>query len=275
VLIPMIMPKPDVIPLTGGYRKTPILQIGADIYCDTQLILRELERRFAAPSIFPYGEGLPYGIGFWVDRVFTPSASTLIFPALGDAVPESFIADREKLLGRPLSGDKLKAMAPFAFDLFRANSDFIASQLYDGRLFLQGPLPSAADIHCYKVFWWTKTSTPQILEPILKEFPAINAWISRMAAIGYGQPSYMDSKEALAVAKAATSSAVKADDPFDPRKFVSGQHVKVAADDYGRDEVEGHLVFSNAHEIAIARYHEAVGDVVVHFPRAGFVVTTV
>src|SRR6202035_4807297 len=38
VLIPTIMPKPDVVALTGGYRKTPILQIGADIYCDTALI---------------------------------------------------------------------------------------------------------------------------------------------------------------------------------------------------------------------------------------------
>ena len=36
--IPMIMPRPYVIPLTGGYRKTPVLQIGADIYCDTALI---------------------------------------------------------------------------------------------------------------------------------------------------------------------------------------------------------------------------------------------
>ncbi|MDP1969054.1 MAG: glutathione S-transferase N-terminal domain-containing protein, partial [Burkholderiaceae bacterium] len=31
VLVPSLMPKPDVQALTGGYRKTPILQIGADI----------------------------------------------------------------------------------------------------------------------------------------------------------------------------------------------------------------------------------------------------
>src|SRR5271167_178323 len=45
VEIPVIMPKPDLTALTGGYRKTPVLQIGADIYCDSQLIMRELERR--------------------------------------------------------------------------------------------------------------------------------------------------------------------------------------------------------------------------------------
>ena len=38
VIIPDVMPKPDVLALTGGYRRTPILQIGADIYCDTALI---------------------------------------------------------------------------------------------------------------------------------------------------------------------------------------------------------------------------------------------
>ena len=42
VLIPVILPKPDVVALTGGYRKTPVLQIGADIYCDSALIARVL-----------------------------------------------------------------------------------------------------------------------------------------------------------------------------------------------------------------------------------------
>src|SRR5689334_19212590 len=36
-------PRPELMPMTGGYRRTPVLQIGADIYCDTQLILRVLK----------------------------------------------------------------------------------------------------------------------------------------------------------------------------------------------------------------------------------------
>ena len=31
------MPRPDLMPMTGGYRRTPVMQIGADIYCDTQM----------------------------------------------------------------------------------------------------------------------------------------------------------------------------------------------------------------------------------------------
>ncbi|MCH8217263.1 MAG: glutathione S-transferase N-terminal domain-containing protein, partial [Planctomycetes bacterium] len=53
VEIPRLPPKPELMPLTGGYRRTPVLQVGADVYCDSQCILRELERLCPAPSFFP------------------------------------------------------------------------------------------------------------------------------------------------------------------------------------------------------------------------------
>src|SRR6202140_2473315 len=66
VIQPTIMPKPDLVPLTGGYRRIPVLQIGADIYCDTQVILRELERRFPQPTLFPEGyQGLGWASAMW------------------------------------------------------------------------------------------------------------------------------------------------------------------------------------------------------------------
>src|SRR5881409_483923 len=52
VIIPMIMPKPDVVALTGGYRKTPVLQIGADIYCDTALIADAIEALHPSPTLY-------------------------------------------------------------------------------------------------------------------------------------------------------------------------------------------------------------------------------
>jgi hypothetical protein len=83
----------------------------------------------------------------------------------------------------------------------------------------------------------------------------------------------MSPKEALAVAKEATSDAKLSHDPNDPHGRKPGDKVKVAADDYGRDPIAGKIVFANAHEIAIQRSAPEVGDVVVHFPRAGFSVT--
>src|ERR1043166_10163486 len=60
---PTIMPKPMLVPLTGGYRRIPVLQIGADVYCDTQLIARVLERLHPRPTMYPDG-----GRGTWHAR---------------------------------------------------------------------------------------------------------------------------------------------------------------------------------------------------------------
>ena len=72
----MIMPKPNLTALTGGYRKTPVLQIGADIYCDSQLIMRELERRHPTPSFYPAGRGAADALAWWAEKTtFSPAVS--------------------------------------------------------------------------------------------------------------------------------------------------------------------------------------------------------
>ena len=51
--VPVMMPKPDVVALTGGYRRTPFMQIGADIYCDTALMCRVIDRLQPEPALQP------------------------------------------------------------------------------------------------------------------------------------------------------------------------------------------------------------------------------
>jgi glutathione S-transferase len=103
VEIPNMMPKPDLLPLTGGYRKTPVMQIGADIYCDTQIIIRELERRYPEPSLFPHGTGLSYGLAFWADRIFFMPTVGVVFGEIGESVPEAFKNDRAAMSGGTFS----------------------------------------------------------------------------------------------------------------------------------------------------------------------------
>jgi len=275
VEIPNMMPKPDLLPLTGGYRKTPVMQIGADIFCDTQIILRELERRYPTPSIFPVKNGLAYAIGFWADRMFFMSSVALVFAEVGDMVPEAFKQDRSKMSGSTFNTDAMKAAAPFMRDQWRAHADFVAETLEDGRDFMGGPKPGAADIHAYMNFWWLQAAVPHVANGFLREIPKVAAWVARVSAIGHGKPAPMDSKEALAIAKAATPETQMAADPYDPRGLTPGTRVTVSADDYGRDPVAGTILFGNAHEIAIQRSDDQVGDVVVHFPRAGFMVAPV
>jgi glutathione S-transferase len=270
VEIPNIMPKPDLMPLTGGYRKTPVMQIGADIFCDTQIILREIERRFPEPSIMPE-PGLSFALGFWADRPFFMATVPMIFGELGPMVPEAFIKDREKLApDRPFNLDQMKAAAPLMKDQWRAHAGLLDAQLKDGRPFIAAGKPTVVDAHGHMNLWFLKGALPQLAAALLAEYPRVEAWYQRVAALGHGTPVPMDSKEALRIAKEATPEAKPAADPHDPNGRKPGDRVSVMADDYGRDPVVGEIVFSNAQEIAIKRHDPAVREVVVHFPRAGF-----
>jgi glutathione S-transferase len=260
--------------LTGGYRKTPVMQIGADIFCDTQIILREIERRFPDPPVMP-NAGLSFGLAFWTDKAFFLATVPLIFGELGANVPEAFIKDREKMApDRPFNLQQMKAAAPLMKDQFRAHVAFLDAQLKDGRAFISpstgGGKPTVSDAHCHMNLWFLKGALPQMADALLKEFPRVEAWYERIKALGHGTPAPMDSKEALRIAKDATSEALPLADPHDPNGRKPGDRVSIMPDDYGRDPVVGELVFSNAHEIAIKRHDPQVGDVVVHFPRAGF-----
>src|SRR6476660_5125942 len=101
VRISRIMPRPDLMPMTGGYRRTPVMQIGADIYCDTQCILRELERRCPEPSLYRGTDaGTANALTYWLDRsIFSPAVG-IVFGGRAMELPPGFIEDRAKMTGR-------------------------------------------------------------------------------------------------------------------------------------------------------------------------------
>ncbi|MBT8115824.1 MAG: glutathione S-transferase N-terminal domain-containing protein, partial [Arenicella sp.] len=51
VLSPPMPPRPNLDPLTGGYRKIPVLQIGADLFCDTRVISAEIAKLSGNPLL--------------------------------------------------------------------------------------------------------------------------------------------------------------------------------------------------------------------------------
>ena len=271
VRISRIMPRPDLMPMTGGYRRTPTMQIGADIYCDTQIIIRELERRYPDPTLCPDGNaGVPAALGMWTDRPFFQSTVNLVFGFLGDRVPQDFIADREKLRGGKFDVAAMKAAVPQMRDQFRAHIDWIEAQLGDGRPWLLGAF-SLADVNAYMNLWYARQSLAA-LDEIMTHFPRVTAWETRIRAIGHGTRTEMSSADALALAaRSAPESPVFAD-PADPNGRKPGDRVSVTPDDYGKVPVRGEIVSLSAQHIAIRRTDERAGEVVVHFPRAGFLV---
>jgi glutathione S-transferase len=273
VVIPNIMPKPELMPLTGGYRKTPVLQIGADIFCDTQLIMLEIERRCPKPPLLPVGqEGEARALAMWIDRNIFWSAVGVVMGAIGDQLPEAFKKDRTEFSGRPFDGDRLKAAQPFAREQTYAQLVMAEQMLRDGRPFLLGGVPSLADCALYNPVWFLQVrmgvgDTPSPLDRL----PKIVEWSKRMKVFGSGKPAEMTAAEALDVAKAATAEPGKVDEK-DPSGLKAGQKISVTPDDTGKVPVTGTLVGLTNERVSIIRSDEKVGDVVVHFPRAGFLV---
>ncbi|PZQ52924.1 MAG: glutathione S-transferase family protein [Phenylobacterium zucineum] len=267
VIQPVIMPKPDLIPLTGGYRRIPVLQIGADVYCDSQVILAELDRRASTPRL---ARGLDWAVNLWADRTWFQASVAVIFAEIGDAIPKEFADDREKLSGRPFDVSAMKAAAPVMRAQWRAYAAWLEDGLAEGD-FLGGAEPSLADVAAWMNVWWLSGAARGQAEALLSGLDRTQAWVQRIRAIGHGQRTEMSPQDAVKVAAAATpdlSVAVAADDPSGLK---TGDRVVVQADDYGRDPLEGELVGLTGDRVTVARDAEGVGRLHVHFPRAGYV----
>ncbi|TNE38141.1 MAG: glutathione S-transferase family protein [Alphaproteobacteria bacterium] len=271
VNIPRMMPKPDLMPLTGGYRKTPVMQIGAHVYCDTQIIIRELEKRFPAPTLFPGGSAfLGWGVSFWTDKLLFSTAVALVFGTFGEQMPAEFVKDRAEYSGGNINIEKMKSLLPVSLQQFRAMMAWAEEGLDDGRSFLIGEAASLVDFDLYFNVWFAGR-VPDV-QTALKDFPKLSAWRERMADFGNGDRSELDAGEALDIAKADDVSAYKGKIDAKSGRSV-GDDVTVMPNDTGRVPVSGSLVTLTDREIAIRHHDARVGEVILHFPRAGFLVS--
>ena len=184
VIQPTIMPKPELTPLTGGYRRIPVLQAGADVYCDTQVILAEVAARSGGPL-----EGAGWAVNLWADRLFFGVTVPIIFGEI--EVPKAFIEDREKLSGRPFDAAAMKAAGPSARGQFRAALGWLEDQLGDHGPFVGGERPSLGDIAFWLNIWFYGNVLKAQLEQDLAPVPRASAWRERIAAIGCGTHAEM------------------------------------------------------------------------------------
>ena len=271
VEIPRVLPKPDVMPLTGGYRRTPVMQIGADIYCDSQCILRELECRIPQPTLFPGGnEGMSWAIGRWTDALFE-SAAKILIGANADQLPPAFLNDRGPLFfGPDWNVEDIKRDLPHAVTQMRAQIGWVNAQLNGGQDFLFGSKPGLADTMAYYLVWFVRGRW-QGGPAMLARLPAVEAWEKRVAAIGHGSPTEMTSTQAIEVALANQTNTPAQIDPNDPLGLTPGQKVGVKPDlNSGEVMVEGAVRYLSPDVIAIVRDDPRVGEVCVHFPRVGY-----
>ena len=277
VEIPRVPPKPDLMPLTGGYRRTPTLQVGADVYCDSQCILRELERRFPKPSFTPGGaDGMVWGVSRWTDGRLFDLMVMVVLGAAADDLPEAFAKDRARLYLGP-DGDLKKAQAdlPHLTAQIRAQLGWIDQRLATGRRFILGDQPGLPDALAYYLVWFLRGRWDHG-PAFLAQFPSLEAWESRVREIGHGTSTDLNAGDALEIARAATPETPERGDPDDPQGLMPGQTVAVRPEGDGGDpDVEGRVRLVERETIALLRDDPRVGAVCVHFPRAGYRVRVV
>ena len=269
VEVPIWPPRPDTVPLTAGYRRAPVLQVGADIYCDTLLILRELDRRHPEPTLYPDDQtGLAAVLSWWADTTLFVPAATLTTSIIGDGVPAEFIEDRIAFMKHDFSKAASVRDLPLNRQRTAAQMTFLADMLKDGREFLLGPNLSVADLSAYHMMWFMRQNGGAAVEPMLA-FAPLDAWIARVAAVGHGRREAMSAADALRVAREAEPDPVKGVAGNDPSGLKGGERVSVRSD-AANDPIAGMLVSADATELVIRHEDETVGTVHVHFPRFGY-----
>ena len=278
VMIPMVMPKPDMVALTGGYRKTPVLQIGADIYCDTALICDVLEHLQPEPSLYPEpSKGMGRTLAQWADTTlfwtamaynFQPAGTAQVFAGAPPEAAKAFAEDRQAMrqgMPRTPAADAAAAYKSY----LRRMSDML-----DDWPFLLGELPCIADFAAYHPLWFTRTRTPA-MAGVLNATPAVLAWMDRMADIGHSSSEKFSASDAIALAAASTPAALHDDVFQDEHGITLGSQVVIKSENFGLEPTQGELIAATRMHYTLRRTDERAGTVHVHFPRIGYILKKV
>lgn len=269
VRIPMVMPKPDLTALTGGYRGTPVLQIGADIYCDSRLIIEVVEALLPTPPLLKSGPLLNLGLQHWSDETLFPPGAALAMHENRAHLPDDLIADRIAYF-TDLDFSGFARDARHFHAQFGAHAALIERQLQDGRAFLLGDAPEWADINAYFPVWMANGHFPSARR-YLGQLARLTAWCERMAAFGHGAREEISAATAIDIARQSAPDAIDARaGAFDESGLELGEAVTLWPVDHADTPVTGRLILLTPERASIAREDRRAGRVHVHFPRIGY-----
>lgn len=279
VFIPPIMPKPDVQALTGGYRKTPVLQVGADVYCDSALICDVLEHVQPEPALYPaHLKGVARIFAQWADSTLfwaamaynvQPRGAAHIFGGQPPEAAKAFSEDR-----KAMAVNMTRLRPADATSAYRSYLRRIA-HMADEHDYLFGMEPCVADFAAYHPLWFTRTQVP-LLADVLGATPSVLEWMDRMQAMGQGLPEKFSAGAAVEVASNAEPMPpghnLLIDSAFqDDHGIDLGSRVTVTAESFGPEPTEGVLLAATRTHYTLQREDPRAGMMHVHFPRVGYV----
>ena len=271
VIINNIMPRPNLMELSGGYRKTPILQDGASVFCDTKIIAQHVTARGGKDSVYAAGFAA-HRFAEWADTTlfrtgvalcFQPKAVEVIAAQLGAENLEAFMADRAELSG----GQQLASMTPA---LAEASFVHYLRELEHSldKAFLFGNEPSIADFSLYHCLWFV--SMNPIVAPLLDDFPRVKSYMAPFVEWGQKPGLESTSEAALECGTAAEPELFAYGESLVTEGLTLGDTVKVTPDDYGRIPVQGVLEHLSDVAIVVRRSDPVAGAINAYFPRTGF-----
>ncbi len=276
VVMPSVAPKPDLTALTGGYRRAPVLQVGADIYCDTALICDVLEHHAPEPTLYPETQkGLSRVLAQWADGTvfwaamghnFGPRGAAAFFKDAAAGTAETFVKDRAAM-----RGGMPRMPSPDATAAYRSYLRRIADTL-DHSPYLCGDAPCIADFAAYHPLWFSRVVIPEMAD-VFEPVPQVLQWMDRIASIGHGQVDHsFDSAAAIALAKASTPEPIGTEAFFqDEHGIPLGSEVTITAETFGLEPTHGELLAATRMHYTLRRHDERAGTVHVHFPRIGYI----
>ncbi|WP_379865538.1 glutathione S-transferase family protein [Marinobacter sp. M5B] len=270
VIVREMPPRPMLSALAGGYRKVPVAQSGADVFCDSRAIADEIARLSGKPELSLANQ--PQAV---IDFVHTTDLEVFlacVIAASDGRMLRKLIRDTSLLNAlrflkdRITMGTKSRVKAvrgPQAKAKVMAHIETMESMLEKDFLF--GDTPCIADFSAYHGLWFVCDLAGK---PWLRDAPNVAAWLERMKAFGHGKPSEITADQALDIARNETPRAIESAGGNE----LTGKKVEVAPDDYGRDPVAGRLVFADEQTLTLERSHARVGQVHVHFPKQGYAI---
>lgn len=263
-------PRPLLETLAGGYRKIPVAQIGADVFCDTRTIATEIARlsgrtQLALERCSKAAQHQAREADLELLLACLVCANTL---SMGRKLLKSmalldiprFLWDRVNI-GRKASLNAGLLRNPKRVVLEHLQR--LEAQLQDSD-FLFGAEPNHADFATLHGLWFMRDLGES---SITADFSQVNAWMDRLLAFGDGQRSELAGEAALLIASQATSRKIPARHRTDP---LIGHRVGIRPADYAQDRSEGHLAGATPTQWILARETPSLGLVHVHFPKAGF-----
>ncbi|MFS8180257.1 glutathione S-transferase family protein [Pseudovibrio denitrificans] len=272
VQAPLTPPRPSIDPLVGGYRRIPVAQKGADVFCDTILIAEEIARLSENPQLSPYGqsEDLSAFLQELETDVFFACVASIpvlgVIKALLQQVPlqaiPGYLQDKKKLMSD-------KHLIPTSREDAKATWQQFLDQL-ESRLasdFLHGYTPGIADFSAVHMVWFREKMDRR---QVFKDRRLLRNWFHRMAAIGHGHRTDITTEDALQIAAHADPRKISEEMK---RSALIGATVAVGPTDYATQATHGELVGEDENRWVLARDTQVAGRVHVHLPKRRFALT--